>query len=48
MDEYYKVEGLQIAGHDIYVKEQSSVDKVGIVLRDLMIENLKAKKGTQK
>ncbi len=44
MDNYSKIDGLKIAGHDIYIKNApNSADKVGIVIRDLMIANLKAK-----
>jgi hypothetical protein len=43
MKEYYNVEGLKVAGCDIYVDDQDAVNKVGIALRDIMIENLKVK-----
>ena len=47
MSDYHKVEGVQIAGVDIYIKELEAVDKVGIALRDIMIENLRAKKSNE-
>lgn len=43
MSEYHKIEGLKIADHDIYVDNEPAVNKVGIALRDILIENLKAK-----
>ncbi len=42
MSEYHKIEGVKIAGFEIYVKEPKAIDKVGIALRDAMIEKLKA------